>query len=839
MSDKKSEASHSAGASQVARPADAVRARRAARRAGQSASHAGSGLSPDMRRRLALMLLVLSVLVFFAGHLFGGQEYNSADASAPAGFAKIGAQELARGIYPQWNPYMFCGMPSFGSLLYNPNVFVPDIVLGGISNFLHLPPDAWLVFYYLVMGLGMFYFLVRESVAPEAALIGALALVFTPNLIAVGAFGHGSQLVCDAFIPLALLAVAELFRKPRALALGSLALVLGLQLLRAHIQIFYYTLLLVGLYAVVQTVTTMLSTKDTKRVGLALGGVVVAVVLAGMIGAVLALPVQDYASHSIRGGGAGGGMSYASATGWSMTPREVWTFLVPSALGFGGSTYWGTMPFTDYPNYMGLGVFVLALLGLAFARRYRVFLGMAGLMSLLFALGKHSALYNFAYAHLPYFNKFRVPVMILVLLQVAVAALAAFMLSRAAEASEGDPSQKSAPNSRRLGRLLVGTGAAVGVIGLGFMLLRGGFADSYMKAAAASLGGRGMPAESVAQAARMAGDLVGTDVPRVAMLAAIAILATGFFALRKVPRSVWMLTLMVTVLADLWIVDHKLVAPVVGHKGDRSATQAADDVTEFLVQQPGQFRVFPMDSKDFGDNRWSGSRIASIGGYHAAKPLLYDQLSQASNGFGNLNVLNMLNVEYFIAPQQLPPYPFLTLVHDGSRKIYKNQLALPRAWFVPAVKGVADDKAALAAVMDSSWNPRASAIITGMAAGVRGMGAPQLPGTLGPGEASVTQYDVNDIELKATAPQGGFLVISEAWYPDWKATVDGKAADLVQTDFMLRGLSLAPGTHTIHMTFAAASFQKGKMLSLVGGLMSLALILTPLGLGLMRRKRAA
>ncbi len=799
------------------------RARRAA------AAGSGGGMSLSARQRLCLWLVVLAVVVYFAGHLFGGVEFNSADATAPAGFAKVGAEELARGVYPQWNPYMFVGMPSFGSLLYNPNVFVPDMILGPVSNFLHLPADAWLIFYYLVMGLGMFWFLVRERLAPEAALVGALALVFTPNLIAVGAFGHGSQLVCDAFIPLALLAVAELFRKPRAVALGGLALALGLQLLRAHIQIFYYTLLLVGLYAVVQTITTMLTTRDGKRVGMALGGLVVAVALAGMIGAVLALPVQDYAAHSIRGAGPGGGMSYASATGWSMSPREVWTFLVPSALGFGGATYWGTMPFTDYPNYMGLGILVLAVLGVAYARRYRAFFAATAVFALVFALGKHSALYNFAYEHLPYFNKFRVPVMILVLLQVAVAGLAAFMLSRAAEDAEGEDAPADA---HRIGRVLVGAGAAVGVIGLGFMLVRGGFAEGYLSAAAAALGARGVPPESTGQAAGMAWDLVGADVPRVALLAAAALVATGLLALRKLPRSVWMATVVVVVLADLWVVDHKLVAPVSGHRGDRSATQAADDVSAFLVQQPGQFRVFPMDGKDFGDNRWSGYRIASIGGYHAAKPLLYDQLYQATNGFGNLNVLNMLNVEYFISPQQLPPYPFLTLVHDGSRKVYRNQIAMPRAWFVPAVKPVADDKTALAAVMDSTWNPQASAIVTAAPAGA-------LPATLGPGEAAVTRYDVNEVELTATAPQGGFLVISEAWYPDWKATIDGKAVEMVQTDFMLRGMAVPPGAHTIRMTFAAASFHTGKALSLAGGLISLALFLTPLGLGWWRRKRAA
>ena len=68
----------------------------------------------------------------------------------------------------------------------------------------------------------------------------------------------------------------------------------------------------------------------------------------------LNLPLQEYARYSIRGGGAGGGVGLDYATGWSFSPVELPTFLVPGAVGLRRPTYWGAMPFTDYPNYMGL-----------------------------------------------------------------------------------------------------------------------------------------------------------------------------------------------------------------------------------------------------------------------------------------------------------------------------------------------------------------------------------------------------------------------------------------------------------------------------------------------------
>ena len=63
--------------------------------------------------------------------------------------------------------------------------------------------------------------------------------------------------------------------------------------------------------------------------------------------AVLSLPIREYANYSIRSAGETGGVTFTYATQWSFSPVEMLTFVVPGALGFGGRTYWGTMPFTD------------------------------------------------------------------------------------------------------------------------------------------------------------------------------------------------------------------------------------------------------------------------------------------------------------------------------------------------------------------------------------------------------------------------------------------------------------------------------------------------------------
>ncbi|MFH0777167.1 MAG: hypothetical protein V2A71_00915, partial [Candidatus Eisenbacteria bacterium] len=382
---------------------------------------------------VSILLMVVLALVFNQ-LVFARKVLVSADAVAPLGFGTVAAESMKKGgPYPLWNPYVFLGMPSFGSLTYTPYVYFPDLILKGVHTVLpFLPPMTWLLIYYFAAGLFLLLFLRNRSVSLEAGFLAGLAFMLTPNLIAIGAFGHGSKLVNCAFIPIVLLTGVRLLTRGGALSFGLFALASGLQLLRAHVQIVYYAWMALGLYC---ALFLLMNRSDgmgwalrARRVGLVGLGLLVALCLA----AVMYLPVHDYSAYSSRGGAEGGGLEFGRATDWSFSPVEMMTFLVPSWLGFGGSTYWGSMPFTDYPNYMGILPLSLALLGaLSVRRREVLFFVIMALASLFISFGKHfESLYRFLYEHLPYFNKFRVPVMILVLLQLSVAALAAYGVER-------------------------------------------------------------------------------------------------------------------------------------------------------------------------------------------------------------------------------------------------------------------------------------------------------------------------------------------------------------------------------------------------------------------------
>ena len=94
------------------------------------------------------VLLALLTLVFFHEVSLEGRTFVSPDAVAPAGFVRIGEQSLWKDhVYPLWNPYVFLGMPSFGSGGYNPLIYPPDWPLALLQKVLPLPEMTWLLLY--------------------------------------------------------------------------------------------------------------------------------------------------------------------------------------------------------------------------------------------------------------------------------------------------------------------------------------------------------------------------------------------------------------------------------------------------------------------------------------------------------------------------------------------------------------------------------------------------------------------------------------------------------------------------------------------------------------------
>jgi uncharacterized membrane protein YfhO len=74
-------------------------------------------------------------------------------------------------------------------------------------------------------------------------------------------------------------------------------------------------------------------------------------------------------------------------------------------------------------------------------------------------------------------------------------------------------------------------------------------------------------------------------------------------------------------------------------------------------------------------------------------------------------------------------------------------------------------------------------------------------------------YGPNEIRLRVDAPADAYLVLSEVWYPGWRATVDGVPAQVLRANYAFRAVRLGPGQNEVHLTFAPRSWRLGLAIS--------------------------
>ncbi|MGE5177406.1 MAG: YfhO family protein [Hyphomicrobiales bacterium] len=773
----------------------------------------------------AYALAAVLVLVFFYP-LVLGKVFVSPDSVAPAGFAKLAMDALqTRHVYALWNPYTFLGMPTFGSLAFVPYVYPLDPVFGFLNTTLHFPDLTWLLAHYLLLALAMVALLRAFGAGPESAMLGGVTLALTPNLVAVGAFGHGSQIMTAAYLPLLLLLFDRFARRGSLLALAGFAFAAAFQLLRGHVQIVFYSWLALGGYA-------LFLAWDATRAGRraeaarALGGLAAGLGLGFGMSTFLYLPVHEYAKLSIRSAGQGSGAGFDYATSWSFHPLEMLTFVIPSMFGFGGRTYWGTMPFTDYPNYMGIVPLALAVVGAVRTRGVirRYLLALAG-VALLISFGKYlKPLYALLYDHLPYFNKFRVPVMILVLVQFATAALAALGLDAAlrrppapakgAKGAKGakDAADPGAPWMR--GAILAGAGAIAAVVLLqlfGPALERvAEHARQWMNAAAA----------------RQALDLATVDAIKSGLCLAAAWAVIAFYRRGRLGRLAAALLVLGVTAVDLWTVDRKIMDPQIA-----SAREYHDNFTEtpdvaYLRSDSTQFRILPLR---WDDSRYAAFGIASVLGYHPAKPRLY-QAFMDTVGLPSLDIVRFLNVKYVMTDGYYPDTTSgVVLRHDGPVKVYEIRGASPRAYVVHALRLAQNESNALAILRSHGLDPETEAIWEGFGP-TPPLGTPTVP------DSVVTlKYDFNESEYLVSTNARGLFVQVDQYDPDWTATLDGKPVPIHRVDYLLRGVIVPSGVHRLVLRYRPRGLEAGIRISIAS--VTVTLLLAIAGAVFRRRRR--
>ena len=770
-----------------------------------------------------LMLVIITVL--FEPVIFGGKIFSSPDSLSPkaVGMA-LNDLSVETDEFPLWQPWVFSGMPSAEAFTNLSKLYFPEYLF----KLFFLPGMLIQLFHLLFAGIGGFLLLRHLKCSDWASGLGAIAFMLTPYMVTMVVFGHGSQMMSAAYIPWVFWLTVRLYQNANFWDTGWLAVLLGFQLQRGHAQIAYYTWMLIGAYSLLMLITGLRNLNE-KAINIRKGfGYFILACLIGVgISLIIFLPAMEYTPFSIRGGSASGGADYNYATGWSFHPKEIMTFFIPSAFGFGGQPYWGYMPFTDYPNYMGIIILLLAMIGLIHKRELiHWFFIVTSLLALFISFGKHfSLVYDLFFNIFPYFNKFRVPHMILILLQFNVAVLAAFGLDKIV-----------ALKAEIIPKWFWGFAGAVGLAFVGMVLIGSGVESAVRGSFSPPM----MQDPRAAQALNnLRWSLWREDVWLMILLSGVFMVMIWFWIKRKVSKRVIVSIIVASAILDIGIVNHKIIQPSrASGRGSQLISKRVmdrffqvDEIVQFLLADKSIYRIYPVGGL-FGESRFAAFGLESIGGYHPAKLKIYNTFLAKTGNAAAIPVLRMMNVKYLISPQKIN-HPELSLVKSGAIKstrgdlpieVYEVNNTLPRAWFVNKTEIVSEEDV-WNKIIQPDFDPHKIAYV------------PNEVSVSSEGQVSITHFkkSIHRITMSTESDGNHLLVLSEVYYPlRWKAKIDGEETQTHIVNGILRGVVVPTGKHTIEFIYDKSAFNKGLTISFVSFVLALGFI----GLGYLGNKKS-
>jgi hypothetical protein len=774
-------------------------------------AHGSDAAPPAWAPRFALgwasLVYAIAVLLLAYPALAGQFLVNPHSDQYIAGFAfrDFAAQYMrTHGGFPQWNPYLYGGMPFIAAM--HGDIFYPTFLLR-----LVLPTDVAMTWSFIVhvflAGLFAFVFLRACGLGFFGALTGGLAYMIGGNVAGLVSPGHDGKLYISALLPLTLLLVLRGVHDGRRWAWGALAIVVGLAVLSPHPQLLQYLLLTAGAFGLYIAFAEFGGVKLERPIAIRrLAFAAASIVLGAAIGAIQYLPVREYVPFSPRAGGKG----WEHAVSYSMPPEELLNTYLPQFTGM-LDKYWGRNGIHFHSEYIGAVVLVLAGLGFGWAatrggRKFIWFWLGTLVVSTLWALGGYTPFYHIVYAIVPGTKFFRAPSTMLYVVSFAVAVLAACGMDRVVRGQV-----------RRT--YLVAWLAAAGLFAV--LGATGGLTNLATTIAAP---------ERADWVIENAGDLALGAVRSFAFVAITVGVIWGI-STRRIASSLGASIIVAAAAIDLWSIERSywLFSP------PASTLYANDSTIRYIKGQPQPGRVIPIplgDNAARGDpflrgggqaNGLMSDKVRSVLGYHGNQLGHYNDLLGLQDGgrqLANPNFWALSNAKYWLSDTDSLPIPGVRRVVGPVRNAAGSMVSLfelpgenPLAWLAPVIAKFPDEQV-LSTVLDPRFDVRRAALFDTGAA-VTGTTISALPAPLTT-KVTVTKYEAGamTLALDAPAPAGAALVVSENYYPGWKATVNGQPAKLGRADYALIGVALPEGARTIDLTFDSAPYHTGKAITL-------------------------
>lgn len=743
-------------------------------------------------RWVAFGLFALVTVIFFGSHLLGTAFLWEDFTEQYLPFQTYAASMMGDGNLPFWNPYTFSGMPFFADLqngvLYPGHLVSYALSGGDLSVWL---AQALVIVHYFFAMVGAWLLAGLLGVRGWGRIFAGIG--FGLSGIMVAQMIHPNMIFHMAWFPTIVALYWGGLRHRSMLSSLTSGLLFGLVMLSGHPQSALYILfflLLVTLYELIAG----LQVPEEKKSGLfpALAGSFVSMLLAGGIFMVQYLPSSELADLSQRAE-----MTYEASVDGSLEPRQLLTLVAPEFFGVvaadppdelpfwlrgGGDRYY----FWETVIYVGISTLILALLGVAggVRRKSGWFLLGCGVLGLLFGMGDHFFVHPIL-GSIPPFDTFRIPARMGLFFALAMPLLA----------------------GRGLDLLIAGKldskrGTKVIALGGGLILF-----VSLLMVTGALNSSLGVPPQ-------LADAVTTTALPP--FLFALLTVGVIWAGLRgKIPAAATAVALLLMLVVDLFTFGIGMNQSPTNPEDQLEAIDSG--IPEFRPTPPDElFRVQMRGIGNYGGamltlrNQGPYSKFMLIEGYN---PLVLQRAYPKTAEFED--ALALMNVKYAIEVDSATGAPrgfrSREYRYDHARLVFNGVVVAPDHAEQMMTSGTVD----FGTTVLLEEEPGVSL------------------GEGGSGTAVITSWSPDHISIRTSSSDPSVLVLSEVWYPAWKATVDGEPQKVLRANWSQRGIALPAGEHTVELHYDSDRFSTGRLIALI----SLVLLLGGIGFLWYQRKR--